>query len=249
MDESVESYRGGRELPATDHPGGGGEVVERRRRLRALDVALGDEIEDAGALTFEELQAQVNGRELLGRPVSVETLWEWWHYALRRNLIECLGGPEDGLVGLSDAGRTLLGKRRASESIVVMPTVSRVVRAASQERPITLAIAVVALLSSNPTALSWIALLILMMMLVLALAPLSDLLVGRRLDQSTGTWALARHVAWLEGDAVPGKFLWNADRPATDPGSILRLPHPTLLSSEVRTERSGAADRAAPDGS
>ncbi len=215
------------------------DVPERRSRLRALDVALADELEDAGSLTFRELRDHVADRDLLGCTVTDDTLWEWWHYALRRQLLEPRDPQAAQRFGLTAEGRAEIVRRRASESGLVTPAFLRTARlAVSQERPITLAIALVALVSANPSTRSLIVLVVTILFLAVVLGPLVDVLVARRLDRASSRRVLSRHVAWLDGLAVP-RLLWLPGRRACDPSLVRRLPAPTgELQCRQRTCRS-----------
>ncbi|MDX8150145.1 hypothetical protein SK069_00940 [Patulibacter brassicae] len=204
------------------------DVPKRRYRLRALDVALGEELEDAGALTFRELRDHVADRDLLGCPVTDDTLWEWWHYALRRQLLEPRDPRAVQRFGLTAEGRAQIVRRRASESGLVTPAFVRTGRLAmAREQPITLAIALVALVSANPSTRSLLVLAVTILFLAVVLGPLVDVLVARRLDRTTSRRALSRHVAWLDGAAVP-RWLWLPGLRACDPSLVRRLPAPPL---------------------
>jgi hypothetical protein len=102
------------------------DVAERRAQLRVLDIALCEEIQDAGALTFQSLREQVAHRDLLHAPVSVESLWEWWHYARRRRIIE--PGPNADEMSLSDRGRTRLEDIQRAVAAPSAPKARAVVR-------------------------------------------------------------------------------------------------------------------------
>lgn len=102
------------------------DVSERRANLRSLDIALCDELEDAGALAFESLREQVAARNLLHAPISDESLWEWWHYARRRRIIE--PGPNAVEMSLSDRGLARLDEVQRIAAAPSAPKARAVVR-------------------------------------------------------------------------------------------------------------------------
>ena len=61
--------------------------------------------------------------------------------------------------------------------------------------------------------------------LALVVGPLVEVRVARRLDRTTSRRVLSRHVAWLDGAAVP-RFLWRRARRTSDPSLVRRLPAP-----------------------
>ena len=204
------------------------DVPERRRRLRALDVALGEELEDAGALTFGEFCKHVGARRLLGGAAEDATLWEWWHFAQRRQLIarrEIDAGEDQ--YGLTAEGRAQLSGRRVADTTLIMPTLARVARAAAKEPPLALTIALVALVSSSPSGTSWVLFLATIAVLVFVVGSVADRFVARHLDTLVDRTVLAVHVAWLEGREVR-RPLSMKNLPAVDRASVVPLPGPPL---------------------
>jgi hypothetical protein len=202
-------------------------VPDRRARLRRLDIPLGSEFEDGGAMTFEELRRHVTTRNLLGVPVSDATLWEWWSYACRRRFIE---RDEGDLYRLSPDARRDIATRRADESLKVTPTVHALARSATPAGWLSLVIASAALASTNPTALAAVGALLVGFALMGCAAILVDFVLGERADARLDRRVLARHVAWLQGDPLPRLF-WMRAQPAVPAGAMRRLETPPLSTS------------------
>jgi hypothetical protein len=186
------------------------DVPDRRARLRRLDIPLGSEFEDGGAMTFAELRRHVATRNLLGVPVSDATLWEWWSYACRRRFIE---RDEGTLYRLSPDARRDIATRRAEESLKVTPTVRALVRNATPAGWLSLVIASAALASTNPTALAAVGALLVGLALAGCIAITVDLALGERADARLDRRVLSRHVAWLDGGPLPRLF-WMRAQPA-----------------------------------
>jgi hypothetical protein len=76
----------------------------------------GGEVEQTGAMSLDELQAEVRNRELLGRPTKPATVKEWWDYAIKRAVLE---DTNPNSARLSDFGRQelVLARRRHSPSL------------------------------------------------------------------------------------------------------------------------------------
>lgn len=87
------------------------DPYKRRHWLRNLDSALCGEMEEAGALSCDEL-AELAARPLKGRQTQ-EIVEEWWEYSYRRGWIE-QHGDNRGL--LSTIGRDGVHARRQSDA-------------------------------------------------------------------------------------------------------------------------------------
>lgn len=200
---------------------------ERRRRLRALDIALGEELDDAGALSFLELRSHVAERELLGRQVSDATLWEWWSYAHRRSFIEPRGLVGHDVFALTEAARNDVADRRLRSSLKVTPAMRKTLREATPAGWMSLVIATVALALTSSTAQAVLVLIASVVVVALVLSPAVDLLLGRRADTCLDRRILDHKVSWLEGDALK-RWLWRAPQPPVNTEEMRRLTSPPL---------------------
>lgn len=177
------------------------DVAERRAHLRVLDIALCDELEDAGALTFQSLHEQVADRDLLHARVSDESLWEWWHYAKRRRLIEA--GPNADEMSLSDRGRDRLEEVQRDAASPSAPKARAVVRYLIPPGLAGAVVAGVVGVLSKSTAFALGALAVVAVALTYwLLAELSDYLFAKQIDPRIERAWLKRTVAWLDGDPV-----------------------------------------------
>jgi hypothetical protein len=218
---------------ATDMPTHRSDVSERRSRLRHLDIALGSEIEDAGALTFAELCRHVEARDLLGAPATDATLWEWWSYARRRDFIVA---HDDGQCRLSPEAKHAIATRRTRESLRFTPSVRAIARTAPPTGWLSLVIATAALSSTNPSALTVFVAVLGGLAMTLIGAAFADVTFVARIDKRLDQRALAWHVGWLNGDALPRLGLARS-QPAVAPGTMHRLHCPPIPNPE----HSGAA--------
>jgi len=196
------------------------DVAQRRRRLRELDVALCSEMDDAGSLTFGSLRVQVADRALLATPASDETLWEWWHYAQRRRIVEPAAHGEEmclsdrGRARLEEAERDLLSpsapKARAVMRYVIPPGLTGVVVVAAENDVAALlvltVVAIALLLWLEAVAIDWI--------------------WGKWFDPRARPAVLRKAVAWLEGDEV--RLFGRVRYPAVEHSAVRRLPTPPL---------------------
>ncbi|HWF32226.1 MAG TPA: hypothetical protein VG188_06690 [Solirubrobacteraceae bacterium] len=206
-------------------------MAERRAQLRILDIALCAELEDAGALTFQSLREQVSARNLLHAPVSDESLWEWWHYAKRRRIVEPGLDPDE--MSLSDRGRARLEEVQRTAAAPSAPKARAVVRYLI---PPGLAGALVAgalgvLNKSRALALGAIAI-IAVALIYWFLAELIDFLFAKRIDPRVERAWLKRTVAWLDGDQV--RWLGWTRHDAADKAAMKRLHTPALPSDAGR---------------
>jgi hypothetical protein len=201
------------------------DTVERRAQLRGLDIALCDELEDAGALTFELLREQVTSRNLLHAPVSDESLWEWWHYAKRRRIIE--PGPATEEMSLSERGRARLEEVQRAAAMSSAPKARAVVRYLIPPGLTgALAASTVGVLTKNTAlALGALALIAVTLSYWIA-AELSDYLFAKRIDPRFKRAWLRRTVAWLDGDQI--RWLGRTRHDAADKTAIKRLHTPAL---------------------
>lgn len=204
------------------------DTAERRAQLRILDLALCDELEDAGALTFQSLREQVATRNLLHASVSDESLWEWWHYARRRQIIE--PGPDAGEMSLSDRGRARLKEVQRSAAAPSAPKARAVVRYLI---PPGLTGALVAgafgILNKSTALVAFGALAVIAVALIYwLLAELIDYLFARRIDPHIERAWLKRTIAWLDGDQT--RWLGRTLHEAADKTAIKRLHTPAQPS-------------------
>jgi hypothetical protein len=212
-------------LVVMSRPNDRSDIAERRAQLRILDIALCDELEDAGALTFQSLCEQVADRDLLHARVSDATLWEWWHYAQRRRIIE--PGLNADEMSLSDRGRARLEEVQRAAALPSAPKARAVVRYLI---PPGLAGVVVAgtigILSKSATfALGALAVIAIALSYWL-LAELSDYLFAKKIDPPVQRAWLKRTVAWLDGDDV--RWLGRIVHDAADKTALRRLHTPAL---------------------
>ena len=212
-------------LVVMSKPNDRSDIAERRAQLRILDIALCDELEDAGALTFQSLCEEVADRNLLHARASDATLWEWWHYAQRRRIVE--PGPNPDEMSLSDRGRARLKEAQRAAALPSAPKARAVVRYLI---PPGLAGVVVAgaigILSKSAVfalgALSVIA----VVLSYWLLAELSDYLSAKKIDPRIQRAWLKRTVAWLDGDQV--RWLGRIVHDAADKTAVRRLNTPVL---------------------
>jgi hypothetical protein len=212
-------------LVVMSKPNDRSDIAERRAQLRILDIALCDELEDAGALTFQSLCEEVADRNLLQARASDATLWEWWHYAQRRRIVE--PGPNPDEMSLSDRGRARLKEAQRAAALPSAPKARAVVRYLI---PPGLAGVVVAgaigILSKSAVfalgALSVIA----VVLSYWLLAELSDYLSAKKIDPRIQRAWLKRTVAWLDGDQV--RWLGRTVHDAADKTAVRRLNTPVL---------------------
>lgn len=203
------------------------DISERRARLRDLDIALCAELEDAGALIFQSLREQVATRNLLHAPVSDESLWEWWHYAKRRRIIE--PGPGADEMSLSDRGRARLEEVQRAAAAPSAPKARAVVRYLIPPGLAgALAAGAVGVLNKS-TALALVALAVIAVAFIYWLvAVFSDYLFAKQIDPRFQRAWLKRTVAWLDGDQIRG--LGRTVHDAADKTAIERLHAPALPS-------------------
>jgi hypothetical protein len=171
----------------------------RRYWLRRLDLVLPDEMRDAGALSFAELEEMASD-SLAGR-ASRETLEEWWEYARRRRWLEEL---DPGLWRLTDtAVRDLQTLRRRISSPDPMVGASAVMRWALAAG----AVGAAALLSGRYLTI-WVAILVVCAVVAggLAIAAIVGKLSDPSSDRLVARWACD----WLDGRSVS----WQIRRPA-----------------------------------
>jgi hypothetical protein len=203
------------------------DTAERRARLRILDIALCDELDDAGALTFQSLREQVATRNLLHTPVSDESLWEWWHYAKRRQIIK--PGPDLNEMSLSDRGRARLEEVQRVAAPPSAPKARAVMRYLI---PPGLTGALVAgafgVLNKSPVLALGALAVIAVALIYWLLAELSDYVFAKRIDPRFERAWLKRTVAWLDGDQI--RRLGRTAHDAADKTAIKRLHTPTLPS-------------------
>ncbi|HXP36801.1 MAG TPA: hypothetical protein VN817_03460 [Solirubrobacteraceae bacterium] len=201
------------------------DTAERRAQLRILDIALCAELEDAGALTFQSLREQVTTRYLLHAPVSAESLWEWWHYAKRRRIIE--PGPDADEMCLSDRGRARLKEVQRAAAAPSAPKARAIMRYLV---PPGLTGALVAgafgVLNKSPALALGAFGVIAVALIYWLIAELIDYLFAKRLDPPIERAWLKRTVAWLEGDEI--RWLGRTVHDAADKTGIKRLHTPAL---------------------
>lgn len=206
-------------------------VTDRRRRLHSLDVVLCDELEDAGALTFNALREQVVGRDLLSTPVSDDTLWEWWHYAHRRQIVQ--PRPNEDEMALSDRGRVALSEARRAAAPVSAPKARAVVQYLVPPGIIGLVAVSVGIVSANVLVAVGVAIVISVMLLYWLLAEVTDRLFAKHVNPRFQRAELKANVAWLDGKEV--RWLGRVTYKAVDPTTIKRLDTPELPPNLVST--------------
>lgn len=203
-------------------------VTDRRLRLRSLDVVLCNELEDAGGLTFNALREQVISRELLSTAVSDDTLWEWWHYAHRRRIVE--RGPNEGEMALSDRGRVALSEARRAAA----PVSAAKARAVLQYLvPSGIIGFVVGIVSTSVLVAAGVAIVIGVVLLYWLLAEGTDRLFAKYVNPRFQREELKAYVAWLDGDEV--RWLGRVSYEAVDARKIKRLDTPELPQNLVST--------------
>ena len=213
-------------------------MAERRAQLRVLDIALCDELEDAGALTFQSLREQVAARNLLHAPVSDESLWEWWHYAKRRRIIEPVQNADE--MSLSDRGRARLEEVQRTAAAPSAPKARAVVRYLIPPGLTGALVAGAVGVLNKSTALALGALAVIAVTLSYWLvAELSDYLFAKQIDPRFQRAWLKRTVAWLDGDQV--RWLGRTVHDATDKTAIKRLHMPALPSLTPPADLGGAS--------
>jgi hypothetical protein len=210
------------------------DVAERRAQLRSLDIALCDEFEDAGALTFQALRDQVISRNLLYAPVTDESLWEWWHYAQRRQIIE--PGAIANEMTLSDRGRVRLVEAHRAAALPSAPKARAVMRYLIPPGLTgLLAAGAVGVLSKSAAVAIGAAAIILVVLLYWLLAEVVDYLFAKQIDPKILHARLKTAVAWLDGDQV--RWLGRTVHDAADKRSIRRLNVPSLPPLPPESER------------
>jgi hypothetical protein len=213
------------------------DASERRRRLRALDLRLAEEIDDAGALTFTELRLQVRERGLLPGSPSDATLWEWWGYACRRRVIE----TDDGrLFRLSPDARSDVAARVDGAALRIMPTIGRFSRSATPAGWLSIVISLAALALSAPSVGAVVIGVVLAIALFAVVGFLADVIVIRRVDLRLNRWILMRQIAWLDGRFVPG-FLWRRPQDPVRIEAAHRVPGPPGLAGAPLSEAAAAS--------
>ncbi len=214
-------------------PNNRNDVVQRRRRLRELDIALCEELDAAGSLAFQSLRDEVIDRALLFGTVSDESLWEWWHYATRRRIIEPGAHAEE--MSLSDRGQTRLEEAQRD---ALSPSAPKARAAMRYLIPpgLTGAVVAVGLLSKHEVAA-------LVTLGVIAIALLSwieavaiDWVWAKWADPRARAAVLKRTVAWLDGDEL--RLLGRTQYAAMEKSAIRRLPTPAMpeLAPSPRTQ-------------
>jgi hypothetical protein len=191
----------------------------RRYWLQRLDLVLPDEMRQAGALSFAELE-DLTRRPLAGR-ASRETLEEWWEYARRRNWLE---EPDPGLWRLTDTAlRDVQAMRRRTSSPDPMVGANAVVKWALTAG----AVGAAALLSGRYLTV-WLAILVVCAVIVacLMIAAIVGKLLDPPIDRLVARWACD----WLDGRSVRCQ-VW---RPAAA-GAFARLYQ---ASGSVQVEQS-----------
>ncbi len=188
----------------------------RRERLRRLDIALAGEVEQAGALSLDELQDEVRARELLGRPTRDGTIQEWWEYALRRAVLEEAGA---GTYRLSTFGREQLAASRARSSAPIAPAVRRTIKYALPSGVVAVVGTAVAIADKNPGIGVGLIYLIGFLLVLLLAAEFADKLSAAFIDPRVDKKAFAYHAAWLDGDTC--RWLWKP-APGLPEGTTMR---------------------------
>ncbi len=199
-------------------------VTDRRRRLRSLDVVLCGELEDAGGLTFIALREQVVSRELMSTAVSDDTLWEWWHYARRRQILE--PGPNENEMALSDRGRVALSEARRAAAPVSAPKARAVLQYLVPSGIIGLVAVAVGIVSANVLVAVGVAIAIGVVLLYWLLAEVTDRLFAKYVNPRFQRTELKAYVAWLDGKEV--RWLGRVSYEAVDATKIKRLDTPEL---------------------
>ena len=198
-------------------------VTDRRKRLRLLDVVLCGELEDAGGLTFNALRQQVS-RELMSTAVSDDTLWEWWHYARRRRIVE--PGPSQNEMALSDRGRVALSEARREATPVSAPKARAVLQYLVPSGIIGLVAVAVGIVSANVLVAVGVAIVIGVVLLYWLLAEVTDRLFAKYVNPQFQRAELKAYVAWLDGKEV--RWLGRVSYEAVDATRIKRLDTPEL---------------------
>jgi hypothetical protein len=208
------------------------DVAERRAQLRALDIALCHELSDAGALTFQELRDQISGRKLLHARASEQTIWEWWHYALRRGIIE--SGAEASEMTLSARGHTRLVEAERADASSSAPKARAVLRyLAPPGLTGLIAAGAVGVLNGSTIVAVVTAAVIVIALMYWLIAEVIDYLFAKRIDPWFRRALLRTSVAWLDGDEVRGLGITRHDA-VGERAAIKRLRTPALPSDRHR---------------
>jgi hypothetical protein len=173
--------------------------VQRRERLRRLDVVLSGEIEQAGAMSLDELQAEVRDRKLLGRPTKPATVKEWWDYAIKRAVLE---DTNPNSARLSDFGRQELALARRRQLSSLAPAA----RATLKNVVLPSVVALVALALKSPEVALGAGAVGVLVFLWWVLAEMLDWLV-KFMNPTTSRSLAAANAAWLDGDELKPRFL------------------------------------------
>lgn len=205
-------------------PNSRNDVAQRRRWLREFDIALLEELDDGGSSTFQSLRDQATDRALLSARASDESLWEWWHYAQRRRIIE--PGAHRDEMSLSDRGRARLEEVQRDALSPSTPKAQALMRYLIPPGLTGLVAVAVSVLSRNDVAglvaLGAIAVALLCWLEAVAI----DWIWAKWLDPRARPALLRKAVAWLEGDEV--RLLGRLRYPAVEKSTIRRLPTPAM---------------------